>query len=349
MYAVLVRGPGGTLPAGVAVNLQELCGRFRKIAGLLKDQGVLRHSVDYSTGRSFEFDQAEWVGDLVIPTVLWDMVSNAFDTQTEGISAFNSLGPLIGVLYGNPHLEFTYDFARLDLLVADAHKVMSKGKSDVVEAMVGELEIFLWGCQVNVSSSVMPAPPTEDHQHLASLATHCRNLLVALVLLSYLGPTTERIVALRQKLRGEIPLASLVGPQPYIARCLPSLQNSRRIPERPPKEGLDLPGNPYGNTSKTYEGVPKSRGFVPVVFRPDTVEEPSGQVFSSSCVSHEDENSAAPSSTRDKPDGTKFRTAPHGARIPHPSFHELSYREVALSWLEHRIEILPPLWSSSGE
>eukprot|EP00759_Apiculatamorpha_spiralis_P015526 PhF_6_TR22229/c0_g1_i1/m.31395 len=210
----------------------------------LKSHGVVKSSLDLSRGRNFEFDQVEWVGDLAMPPVLHEVVSSIFDLETTS-HVYPMLGPLMGILVGNPHLELTYDYLSLQTIVeAGQTMVIGKTKADVVEALIGELEMFLWANQIDVSCARVSSPPNTHVHSLLAVANHCRYTLVILIVMTFFYPACSRILPFVHKhantLANGAPhrIAELfqlqqereTGFEKNRPRPLPPLQHSRRIP-----------------------------------------------------------------------------------------------------------------------
>jgi len=168
---------------------------LRKALLFLKKQGVLKASLG---GRGHDFDQVEWVGDLALPPMIQEVTQAIFDHESPR-SVAPLMGPFMGFLCSNIILEKAFDFMQFERLF-DGSKDMDlnaeKSKADVVEALVGELEMFMWASEVDVSCDVVPVPTSMEMQSLLALVNHCRYMISAGVVFAFVLPALARMVPL---------------------------------------------------------------------------------------------------------------------------------------------------------
>jgi hypothetical protein len=176
---------------------------IRSVLHFLRDHGVLRDCfrvVDVSSGahgRTWEFDRLEWVGDNVIKPLFNDRVACLFPLQDGGVKG--KLNYFTSMIDSNDGLARAYDFFDFgDLTGSD--KIISKFKSDVVEAAFGELQSFLWATQVEHGTEAHTFPLGSELAHLRAVARHAMTELGhAMVMMHVEGvkATVEDLLAAR--------------------------------------------------------------------------------------------------------------------------------------------------------
>lgn len=122
-----------------------------------------------NAARSFEFERLEWVGDNVMKYILNNRISVLFP-YTEG-GTRGKITFMQFMMDGNDGLARGYDHLELQKLTMSKH-VVSKFKSDVVETMFGELQLYLWSTQRDVGTEVFPTPLTPDLIPIRQLVQH---------------------------------------------------------------------------------------------------------------------------------------------------------------------------------
>eukprot|EP00759_Apiculatamorpha_spiralis_P006668 PhF_6_TR13913/c0_g1_i2/m.22368 len=155
----------------------------------LRDQvNLVTHSGNLRNGKTFHFEQLEWVGDLVLAPCVHDVIGSLFDMESES-SWLPLVGPILstgggdGFFTSNDHLEFVFDKIQLQSAILGPAPI-GKAKSDTIEAILGELEMFCWSCEESAAGISQPVVP--PHGSLYAYAQHTKNLLCALVVLVFL-------------------------------------------------------------------------------------------------------------------------------------------------------------------
>ena len=189
---------------GESVHLSDIITKFRSIIQYLKTQHVLTYSLNLK-GIHTVFDQVERVGDLVLSPIIHDVIGSIFDLDSPK-SVMPILAPSLsnsqthygsitdGFLCSNAHLEFVFDRLELtDLVEFEKDKLEGKAKADVMEAILGELELFLWACEAEpvVGDWSKREYIQAQHHSLITLADHTKNLLVSLIVLIFVKSCVE--------------------------------------------------------------------------------------------------------------------------------------------------------------
>jgi hypothetical protein len=130
-----------------------------------------------SAGRSFEFERLEWVGDNVVKYVFNNRINVLFPYSEGGIRG--RLGYVQFMIDGNEGLARAYDYLEMQKLTM-SDRVVSKFKSDVVETLFGELQLYLWSTQFDWGTESVQSPFTPEMiplralvQHVMEEAAHC--------------------------------------------------------------------------------------------------------------------------------------------------------------------------------
>ncbi|KAG5489980.1 hypothetical protein JKF63_00099 [Porcisia hertigi] len=156
-------------------NPHERKRRLIYLLKLLKDRGVLAETFNVSdshslnSARSWEFERLEFVGDNVVKYVLNSVMSCTFPPHEGGTKG--KLTCFQFVMDGNDGLARGYDHLELQQL-ASSVKVVSKFKSDIVETLFAELQMYLWSTQHDVGTSPLVFPFTKDIYTLRALVQH---------------------------------------------------------------------------------------------------------------------------------------------------------------------------------
>ena len=197
---------------GESHTFNDIIMRFRSIIQYLKGQNLLVYSLNLK-GLHTVFDQIERVGDLVLSPIIHDVIGSIFD-----LDSANSLMPILapslsnsqthygsitdGFLCSNAHLEFVFDRLELaDLVEFEKDKLEGKAKADVMEAILGELQLFLWACEAEpvIGDWSKREYVQAQHHSLITLADHTKNLLVGLIVLIFVRSVVEHSVAVIRK------------------------------------------------------------------------------------------------------------------------------------------------------
>lgn len=165
--------------------------RLMRLLRFLRDRRVLKNCFGSQhagasgasgvVGRSWEFDRLELVGDNCIKYHVMDRLEVLFPVAEGGIgSHLHNLPPWLD---SNEMHAALYEYLRLHELTGTT-KIISKFKSDVVEALVGELEMFLWSTEVEwgaAESYDHPAPA--DFGGMRAVVQHALDELCHLILM----------------------------------------------------------------------------------------------------------------------------------------------------------------------
>ncbi|CAG9583623.1 RNA editing complex protein MP61 [Leishmania major strain Friedlin] len=195
MLLELVRPYCGTPDELIEMWWQRLnsCAAFHRIPGLshdnpherkrrllyllkvLKDRGILVETFNVSdnqstnSARSWEFERLEFVGDNVVKYVLNNIISCAFPPHEGGTKGKMTCFQF--VMDGNDGLARGYDHLDLQQL-ASSPRVVSKFKSDIVETLFAELQMYLWSTQHDIGTCPLVFPFTKDIYTLRALVQH---------------------------------------------------------------------------------------------------------------------------------------------------------------------------------
>jgi hypothetical protein len=142
----------------------------------LRDRQIIKECFNVSgaaagvgAGRSWEFERLEWVGDNVVKYCFSDRMSLLFPLAEGGLRGrlvfFNSL------LDGNDGLARAYDHLGFEKLTG-SDKVVSKFKSDVVEALFGELQVYLWSTELDYSPDAYDLPMGNEFVPIRAIVRH---------------------------------------------------------------------------------------------------------------------------------------------------------------------------------
>lgn len=149
--------------------------RLQFLLRLLKDRQILRdtfnvmQSAQSSAGRTWEFERLEWVGDNVVKYLFNNRLNCVFPVSEGGIRG--RLGYSQFIIDGNDGLARAYDYLELQQLT-QSDRVVSKFKSDVVETLFGELQLYLWATEVDAGTEYFPMPFTKDMHSVRALVAH---------------------------------------------------------------------------------------------------------------------------------------------------------------------------------
>ncbi|CCW67043.1 unnamed protein product [Phytomonas sp. Hart1] len=148
--------------------------RLQYLLRFLTDRGVLRdafnvHSNSSGAGRSWEFERLEWMGDNVVKYMFNNRLSCIFPVNEGGIRG--KLGYAQFIIDGNDGLARAYDYLELQQLT-QSDRVVSKFKSDVVETLFGELEVYLWSTELDLGTTRHAIPFGKDIYAIRALVGH---------------------------------------------------------------------------------------------------------------------------------------------------------------------------------
>ena len=232
--------------------------KLRSVLSYLRRERVLQYSMSL-VGMRACFEQMERLGDLVLTPIISDVLGSIFDVDTEynlmpilapGLSNSQTHYGSITDAYFTSNLHLEYAFDRLDLseiteISCDSSRLEGKGKADVMEAILGELQLFLWACEADpVFGDWSQRQYVEAHHHpLITLAEHAKNVLVGLVVLVFMRVVIENCVPMMRKYEETIEKHSNMALRriPKLATCESYVRREFRpviclAPHRPPQE-----------------------------------------------------------------------------------------------------------------
>lgn len=118
------------------------------VIGGLEGQGLGIHADTTSFHRSVGFERFEMIGDNVVKFIIPDRLFRMFPPEDGGPTGQIALCQQM--LDSNEGLLRIYDYLDLDRIIG-VRMPNSKSKSDVVEALFGELQCFLWATEIKPS------------------------------------------------------------------------------------------------------------------------------------------------------------------------------------------------------
>lgn len=168
-------------------DMQERRWRLRFLLHFLRSRGVLRFALSLRSGdvvsrnsrvntfRSDTFQRYEMVGDASLKRLGPDRLHVMFPADEGGM--LGDLQLLVRSLDSNFGLLSVYDYLGLDE-IAGVTMANNKSKSDVVEAIIGELEVLLASSDVRCGSETLSAiGPRASTVYLRAVAAHTLNEL----------------------------------------------------------------------------------------------------------------------------------------------------------------------------
>lgn len=235
--------------------------RLQYVLQFLHDRRILvdvfNVNKEGGAGRSWEFERLEWLGDNVVKYILGNRMGCLFPVSEGGIKGRLSLFQF--VIDGNDGLARGYDYLELQQFT-QSDRIVSKFKSDCVETLFGELQVYLWSSEEDVGTEVYALPFSPEMFTIRALARHAieelGHVLVMYHIESVLG-SLQRVAREKQlqfvradpALRGNADLQSEVASHMYA-------RNQQRA-------GSLLPGQLHqhpGQLSKKKVPVPSLGG-----------------------------------------------------------------------------------------
>ncbi|CCW59983.1 unnamed protein product [Phytomonas sp. EM1] len=173
--------------------------RLQYLLRFLTDRGIIRDAFNVlsgnsGAGRSWEFERLEWLGDNVVKYVFNNRFNCIFPVSEGGIRG--KLGYSQFILDGNDGLARAYDYLELQQLT-QSDRVVSKFKSDVVETLFGELEVYLWSTELDLGTTRHSMPFGKDMYAVRSLVRHTMEELAHVMVMyhvEYLLSVLRRIM-----------------------------------------------------------------------------------------------------------------------------------------------------------
>lgn len=220
--------------------------RFLIDRKVLVDTFNVMQSVGASAGRSWEFERLEWVGDNVVKYIFNSHLLCLFPAWEGGMRG--RLGYSQFVIDGNEGLARAYDFLELRKLTK-SDRVVSKFKSDVVETLFGELQVYLWSTEEDVGQEVFTLPFAPEMFCLRSVVAHVMDELAHVMFMYHM----ETVLAAVQRIVRENDL--------HYVKADPSLRGDRRLDYGGMGGSFYMGGGsmPNTNTGPTNVHLSKSR------------------------------------------------------------------------------------------
>lgn len=135
------------IPGLSSNNSEERRQRLVYLLEFLQANGILKSALGVYNrqsnvlGRTWEFERFEMIGDNVIKYAFYDRLQLLFPAHEGGITGrLNFVQQLVD---SNEGLLRAFDYLEFDKVIGSKLS-QSKFKSDVVEALFGELQVFLW-------------------------------------------------------------------------------------------------------------------------------------------------------------------------------------------------------------
>lgn len=175
---------------------------------------VMQSEGGTSAGRSWEFERLEWVGDNVVKYIFNSHLLCLFPAWEGGMRG--RLGYSQFVIDGNEGLARAYDFLELRKLTK-SDRVVSKFKSDVVETLFGELQVYLWSTEEDLGQESFALPFSPEMFPLRAIVGHVMDELAHVMFMYHL----ESVLAAVQRIVRENDL--------HYAKADPALKSDRRV------------------------------------------------------------------------------------------------------------------------
>lgn len=175
---------------------------------------VMQSEGGSSAGRSWEFERLEWVGDNVVKYIFNSHLLCLFPVWEGGMRG--RLGYSQFVIDGNEGLARAYDFLELRKLTK-SDRVVSKFKSDVVETLFGELQVYLWCTEEDLGQESFALPFSPEMFPLRSIVAHVMDELGHVMFMYHL----ESVLSAVQRIVRENDL--------HYVKADPALRTDRRL------------------------------------------------------------------------------------------------------------------------
>ncbi|KAH8611515.1 hypothetical protein ERJ75_000964000 [Trypanosoma vivax] len=239
--------------------------RLQYLLKFLKDRDVIRdtfnvHQSAGGAGRSWEFERLEWIGDNVVKYVFNDRFNVVFPVREGGIRG--RLGYAQFMIDGNDGLARAYDYLELQQLTL-SDRVVSKFKSDVVETLFGELQLYIWSSEADIGTSYFALPFTGEMISLRALVWHVMEELAHVMFMYHVDhalAAIQRIVRENQlqfiradpALRGHTDLQSELANSFYAKKAVP-VHNKLTATKMPPNMRFRDGGAALYHESSNYD------------------------------------------------------------------------------------------------
>ena len=165
--------------------------RLLYILKFLRDRQVIRESFNVnqlsggvvSSGRSWEFERLEFIGDNVVKYLFNDRINVLFPVHEGGVKGKAPYCQFM--IDGNDGLARAYDYLEFNKLT-ESDRVVSKFKSDVMETLFGELQLYLWSTEVDDGAEQHMLPFTPEFVPLRAIVWHAMEELGHVMLMYHL-------------------------------------------------------------------------------------------------------------------------------------------------------------------
>lgn len=174
--------------------------RIQYLLRILKDRKILVDTFNViqtaaaGAGRTWEFERLECLGDHVVKYVFNNRINCIFPVREGGIRS--RLGYIQFLIDGNDGLARAYDYLELQKLT-QSDRVVSKFKSDVVETLFGELQMYLWSTEEDRGVESFPLPFSKSICTVRALVSHVMEELAHVIFMfhiEYVLGALQRIV-----------------------------------------------------------------------------------------------------------------------------------------------------------
>lgn len=149
--------------------------RLVHLLKFLRDQGVLKAVFSFVAhdgfvvGRNDAFERFEMIGDNIVKYMFLERFHHCFPDSEGGLSG--QLVFLQQAIDSNEGLLKIYDYFNFDSMLG-VRLAASKFKSDVIEALFGELQVYLWATQCEWDVVHYDLPNTPDTHYLRAVTAH---------------------------------------------------------------------------------------------------------------------------------------------------------------------------------
>eukprot|EP00758_Cryptobia_borreli_P011995 Tbor_TRINITY_DN5708_c1_g4::TRINITY_DN5708_c1_g4_i2::g.19968::m.19968 len=258
--------------------------RRRRLFYLLKflrDRQVIRDTFNVNitgggvvhSGRSWEFERLEFLGDNVIKYLFNDRINVLFPVHEGGIRGKIAFAQFM--IDGNDGLARAYDYVGMSKLT-ESDKVISKFKSDVVETVFGEMQLFMWSTEIDDGVSQHMVPFTPEMKPLRSLVAHTMEELGHVMIMYHIEYIAKVLNAMLQEnnvkfLRADPTIRTNFELQQEIASSAYSLKQVSSQRRSPTSEKIPFPFHELAMMTEQYHTTMRSAvtlvgGLLPVGF-----------------------------------------------------------------------------------
>ena len=174
-------------------DLTKTANDMRKVIIFLRKHSVLRISLRVDHERH-EFDRLEWIGDLVMYEMIYDLFSELF-----GSEHINIQSQIIGALTRNEGFDLAYQLLQLDEVICASSFTSTYPRADIFEAIIGELYLFAQNCELDIGYGNFCVAQTRKMETLRRLARHCQYTMGILYVILYIKKRLMKSFTLLEK------------------------------------------------------------------------------------------------------------------------------------------------------